>query len=140
MAKGRNTWWIKLDYDWMRDEKVIELKARYGRAALVDAVNAFVVMAKCGGICDMARPAHAEWARLYMDKQGKALSAAFDRLAEVGIIDAGLWEGLGHVTSNRALADARAAADEDSANRARTRKATEAAAEKRRRQREAEGG
>ena len=134
MAKGKgsgNAWWIKLDYGWAQDEKVINLRAKYGKAILVDAVNTFVLMAKCGGLADMAKPAHVEWARMYVGKSGKPLYALFDKLAEFGIIDKLSWESFGHVTSNRALEDAKAVAGQDEANRKRTEKARETLAKKR---------
>lgn len=132
MTCGKDTWWIKLDYDWMRDEKVIEVAAKYGRGVLVDVVNSFVLMSKCGGLADMAKPAHVEWAKWYMGKRSvKALYATFDKLAEFGIIDRVLWDNFGHVTSNRAAADAARASGVSEAKRSRTEKARRALAEKR---------
>ena len=132
MGKKKEGWWIKLDYEWMRDEKIIDLRAKYGKAVLVDAVNTFILMAKCGGLADMSKPAHVEWARVYLGKTGKALYAVFDKLAEFGVIDPLMWEGFGHVTSDRAVADAQAVAKEKKANADRTAPARKRAEELRR--------
>lgn len=128
MAKKKaEGWWIKLDYNWMMDEKMVNLRSKYGKAILVDAVNTFVLMAKCGGMADMGKPAHAEWARIYLGKTGKALTATFDKLAECDVIDGSLWHALGHVTSRRAADDAKAVAEKRQSNVNRTEKARQAA-------------
>lgn len=102
----KKAYFVKLDHDWMHDEKVIDYKAAYGHGALIDVVNSFVLMSKCGGVVDLNRPAHVEWANYYMGKSGKALLTAFERLAAFGIIDAEVYRTLNHVTSNRAAKDA----------------------------------
>ena len=45
-------WYMQLDFDWASDEKIVKLRAKYGKVILVDAINTFVLMAKCDGLSD----------------------------------------------------------------------------------------
>ena len=130
---GAKTFWFTLDSAWKKDEKVTEIRAKYGKGVLLDVVDAFALMSKCDGLADMAKPAHREWAfDVFETRSVRTLYAKLDKLAEFGLIDPDLWGNFGHVTSNRALADAKSATETAEANRRRTEKAREKLAEKRR--------
>jgi len=123
VASRDANWYMQLDFDWASDEKIVNFRAKYGKAALVDVINTFVLMAKCEGLADMNNPAHVEWARQFIGKTGKPLWTIFDRLAEFEIISSEMWASFGHVTSNRAVNDAKRRRDTAEANRKRTEKA-----------------
>lgn len=123
-------WFMQLDFDWASDAKIVNLRAKYGKAILVDVINTFVLMAKCDGIADMNNPAHVEWARQYIGKKGKALTALFDRLAEFEIISSEAWSAFRHVSSSRAVSDAERRRETKEKNRKRTEKARAAKLEK----------
>ena len=131
---GENLWFLQLDFDWMHDRKIVRLKAKYGKAILVDVINTFILMAKCDGIADMNDPAHVDWALQYIGKSGKALWSTFDKLAEFELINDELWSGLRHVTSKRACEDVEKRKALAEANRKRTEKARDARKQKRERE------
>ena len=122
--------WIKLDYDWRDDVKVIAFEQAHGKAALVDVVQMLVLMSRCGGSVDLSDPPTRQLARAVMRMTDTKLDRFVGWCAECGIVDASLWESSRHATSNRAMKDAqkmRARADSAEA-------ASRAAAEKRRKQ------
>lgn len=99
--------WIKLDRDWLQDIKVIDFKRKYGKAALVDVVQLFILMQQYpDGLVDMNAERNVANAELIIGKKGRKLSEFLDRAAGCGLIDAELWDSFRHVTSNRAAKDA----------------------------------
>lgn len=128
---GEDLWFLQLDFDWMHDKKIVRLKAKYGKPILVDAINTFILMAKCDGIADMNDPAHIDWALQYVGKSGKALWSTFDKLAEFELINEELWTACKHVTSKRACEDVEKRKALAEANRKRTEKARDARRQKR---------
>lgn len=132
-------WFLQLDFNWMHDYKIVRLRAKYGKAILVDAVNTFILMAKCDGIADMNDPAHVDWALEHIGKKGKPLRDLFDKLAEFELISPEMWRAFGHVTSSRATKDAQQRAKEE-LDREKAKARTAPAREAKRRKREAESG
>lgn len=107
MTREKAAIWIKLDSNWLQDIKIIDFRGRYGKAALVDVIQLFILMQQYpDGLVDMTQARNVANAELIIGKKGKALYKFLDRAAECGLIDAGLWESFRHVTSNRAATDA----------------------------------
>ena len=98
--------WIKLDYDWRDDLKVIAFEQEHGKAALVDVIQLFVLMSRCGGVVDLSDAPTRKLARDLLGKTDKKLDQFVGWCAACGIVDAGLWEACRHATSNRASSDA----------------------------------
>lgn len=107
MTREKAAIWIKLDSNWLQDIKIIDFRGRYGKAALVDVIQLFILMQQYpDGLVDMTQARNVANAELIIGKKGKALYKFLDRAAGCGLIDGGLWESLRHVTSNRAATDA----------------------------------
>lgn len=121
--------WIKLDYDWRDDLKVIAFEQAHGKAALVDVIQLFVLMSRCGGVVDLSDAPTRKLARDLLDKTDAKLDQFVGWCADSGIVDAGLWESCRHATSNRAAGDAQRMRNRQDCAEA----ASRAAAEKRRR-------
>lgn len=100
---------IKLDYDWRSDPKVAEFEVLYGKRNLVDVVEIFILMSRYKGVIDLNNAGVRRVVEARVGRRGKQLDAFLDRCAECGIVDAGLWHGMGHVTSERAARDAQKA-------------------------------
>lgn len=106
MARGSAVW-IKLDSNWLQDIKIIDFRTRYGKAALVDVVQLFILMQQYpDGLVDMTLERNVANAEMIIGKKGARLFEFLDRAAECDIIDAAMWSSMRHVTSNRAAKDA----------------------------------
>ena len=107
MAGKNEAVWIKLDSNWLQDLKIIDFRSKYGKAALVDVVQLFILMQQYpDGLVDMTQDKNVANAELIIGKKGAKLLQFLDRVAECDIIDARLWRSMRHVTSNRAAKDA----------------------------------
>ena len=97
---------IKLDYNWREDPKVAEFEVLYGKRDLVDVVELFILMSRYKGSIDLTNAGVRRVVSARIGKSGKQLDSFIDKCAGCGIVDAEVWHGLGHVTSNRAARDA----------------------------------
>lgn len=123
MAKN----WIKLDWDWREDPKVMDFESRCGKAALVDVVGLFCLMGEFEGMVDLTDNGTRLRAERVIGKRGRALERLVDEAAASGIVDADAWRVHRVVTSERAARDWTARKSRKDA----VAKATAAAAEKR---------
>lgn len=124
MAGG---YWIKLDWDWRDDPKVMAFEDEHGKAALVDLVQLWCVMGEFYGRLDMADRGQRLKAQRRMGMGGPELEAFLDQVAECGLISPEAW-ACGVASSERAVKDGeKRQRRKDSAIRA-----SQAAAEKRR--------
>ncbi len=109
MARQKAALWIKLDTNWLQDLKIIDFRGKYGKAALVDVVQLFILMQQYpDGLVDMNQDKNVANAELIIGKRGAKLDEFLDRAAECDLIDETLWKSFRHVTSNRAADDAMA--------------------------------
>ena len=87
--------------------KIIDFRGRYGKAALVDVIQLFILMQQYpDGLVDMTEARNVANAEIIIGKKGHRLFEFLDRAAGCSIIDKELWESFRHVTSNRAAEDA----------------------------------
>lgn len=119
---------IKLDYDWREDPKVMLYEKRYKKAALVDLVTMFVLMADCGGYVDSTDEGHMLKACKALGMGEDGVLKVFGRMIDCGLADKGAWERSGIVCSRRSIA----AFESADRRRESALEASKAAAEKRR--------
>lgn len=100
--------YIKLDLDWREDAKVILFEKRYKKSALVDLIQMFVLMAEFGGLIDMTDEATQLRVQKVLGKSAHDAEVFFDRCADCGLINGGLWSQCKHVSSGRGAKDAEA--------------------------------
>ena len=124
--------YIKLDWDWLDDPKVVDFRDRYGKAALVDLVQFYVALSKVGGTFSATDRPSVLVVQQTVGKRGNALMQFVDKLASCGLVDQEAWTNLGIAGSARSIKDAEARAK----LRDYAREASEAAAEARRRKAE----
>ena len=97
-------YFIKLDWGWRDDSKVMDYEDRHGKAALVDVIVLFCLMSEFGGCIELAdRGARLRCERA-LGKRGKALDRFLEGVAECGIVKAE-WLAAGRVASDRSLRD-----------------------------------
>ena len=121
---------IKLDYDWREDPKVLLFEKRYRKAALVDMLTMFIVITDCGGSMSANDEGHMLKAQKALGATEAGVEKLLGRMAECGLIEPGAWEGLRVATSRRI----REGYTESRARKERALSASKAAAEKRRRE------
>ena len=121
--------YIKLDFDWREDPKVMLYEDRYGKAALVDLVTMFILMADAGGSVSLDDPGQLLKAKRALGKKrdGDVVKVA-EQMVECGLASKEGWESSRRVCSARSMRDAETAAKRRESAVA----ASEAAAEKRR--------
>lgn len=100
--------YIKLDWDWRDDSKVMLFEDRHGKAALVDLIQLFCLLAEFGGSLDLNDEATSLRAQKVLRKKPKALEAFIDRVAACGIVSEDGWRGFRRVGSERSVKDAKA--------------------------------
>lgn len=118
--------YIKLDFDWRHDPKVMLFESRYKKAALVDVVTSFALMSEMGGCIDVRDEGQMLRACQELGKTRRAAMELFGRMAECGIVRAD-WLEAGRVGSDRSMRDA----DKRARRREYALDASRAAAEKR---------
>lgn len=123
--------YIKLDYDWREDPKVMVYEQRHKKAALVDLIEVFILMADCGGYLDTNNEGHMLKACKTLGKTPAGVRKILSQMAECDLIRKDGWEKRGIATSDRANRDA-VAKDKRRENAL---AASNAAAEKRRAER-----
>lgn len=121
--------YIKLDYDWREDAKVMLFEDRYGKAALVDLVAMFILMSDCGGCLRLDDPGQMLKARRALrKKRDSEVERLVEQMVECGLASKEGWAAGRAVCSARSMRDAETAAKRRESAVA----ASEAAAEKRR--------
>lgn len=122
--------YIKLDYDWREDPKVMLFEDRYGKASLVDLVTMFILMADAGGSVDLADPGQVLKAKRALGKKSEGeVAKVAECMVDCGLASKEGWEAARRVCSARSMRDADTAAKRRESAVA----ASEAAAAKRRR-------
>lgn len=124
------SYWMKLDWDWREDAKVMEFEDEYGKAALVDLIQLWCVMSEFYGELDMNDKGQRLKAQKRMGMSRPELEAFLDRVADCGLISSEAWRVLRKVASDRSMKDGAARRTRKEASM----KAAEASAEKRRTQ------
>ena len=120
--------WMKLDWDWREDSKVMEFEDEHGKAALVDLIQLMCVMSEFYGQLDMKDKGQRLKAQKRMGMCKADLEKFLDQVAECGLISLEAWRIQSVAASERSLKDGKARQSrKDSATRA-----SIAAAEKRR--------
>lgn len=97
--------YIKLDFDWREDPKVMLFEERHGKASLVDLVQLFCVLGEFGGCIDMNDEASRLRVQKVLGKKGRAVEQFLDRVAGCGLISADGWSGFKRVGSERSVKD-----------------------------------
>ena len=97
--------YMKLDTDWYDDPKVLDFQDRYGKAALVDLIKLFCVMADFYGTIDLKDNGQKIRLQQVLGKNGKALTAFLDKVASCDLINAEAYHGLQRVGSERSIRD-----------------------------------
>lgn len=97
--------YIKLDWEWRRDPKVRKLRAMYGKGALADLPQLFILMSVHCGRVDLNDVGDELDATDRMEMSRERLDAYLAKCAACGIIDEDMLR-MGIVTSNRAVKDA----------------------------------
>ena len=121
--------YIKLDYDWREDPKVMLFEDRYGKAALVDLVTMFILMSDCGGSLCLDDPGQLLKAKRALGKKsGRDVERVAEQMVACGLASEEGWSASRRVCSPRSMRDAETAAKRRESAVA----ASEAAAEKRR--------
>jgi hypothetical protein len=99
--------YIKLDWDWREDPKVMAFEADNGKASLVDLVELFCLLNEFGGTLDMNDKPTRLKVEHKLRKKGKAVDNFLNKVAEANLIDHEAWQNLGRAGSNRSLKDAK---------------------------------
>lgn len=129
--------YIKFDTDWMNDSKIIAFQSLYGRAGLVDVVNLYCAWGESkDGIFDLKNEQKKAVLERFLGKKKKKLYDFLDKCANVEIIDAEAYRKLMLVGCRRSIKDAEAR----ERRRISARDASEAARQKRMRERQEEDG
>lgn len=110
--------YIKLDYDWLRDQKVRNFKKEAGKAALVDLVQLYILMARYKGRADLKDYGCREDAKEILGMNESRMTRFLDLAADCEVISKELWVAEQVVTSNRAVKDASTRAARSDAGRA----------------------
>ena len=97
--------YMKLDFDWYEDPKVLDFQDRHGKAALVDLIKLFCVMGEFYGQIDLKDNAQKLRLQKVLNKRGKALVAFIDKVANCDLVDAEAWKGLQRIGSDRSIRD-----------------------------------
>lgn len=95
--------YMKLDLDWMDDDKFIEFEALNGHRYTGDAIKVFTVCRLCGGAIRTDNVAHMVKLRRKTDLGDDALSDLLHRMAQVGLIDQTAYTELGIIGSRRTM-------------------------------------
>lgn len=99
--------YIKLDYDWRCDPKVMLFEEMHGKAALVDVVTTFIVMADCGGrICLADKGQMLRYKRELRARREEDVEQLVAKMAECGLVSKEAWEATRTVCSARSVRDA----------------------------------
>lgn len=113
--------YMRLDLDWLQDEKMVLYRQRHGRASPLDALAVFMAVIEGGGRLDMGDALQRAFMVSRTGMRGKRLDRVLSGMAEVGLVNPVL-HGAGVVTSERMQAEA----DLIRARYRRTRAATQA--------------
>ena len=100
--------YIKLDYDWRDDPKVMLYEQRHKKAALVDLVTVFILAADFGGYIDTRNEGHMLKACAALRKTRAGALKSLAQMVDCGLFDRVAWERSGIVTSDRCARDAEA--------------------------------
>lgn len=100
--------YIKLDWDWADDPKVMEFRELNGKAALFDLVQFYIALSKVGGVFDFNDRQSVLVMQSTLGKRGKALMTFINKVAACGLIDKDAWEQLKRAGSDRSIKDAEA--------------------------------
>ena len=99
------SYWMKLDWDWREDAKVMEFEDEYGKAALVDLIQLWCVMSEFYGELDMNDKGQRLKAQKRMGMSRPELEAFLDQVADCGLISPEAWRVLRKVASERSMKD-----------------------------------
>lgn len=127
--------YIKLDFDWHADPKILDFQDRYGKAALVDIIDLYCVLGEFFGTVDLKDNAQRLRLQQVLGKRGKALESFIEKAASCGIVNEEAWRELGRVGSDRSIKDGTARLK----RRRYAEEASQAAADRRRAKRESGG-
>ena len=97
--------WMKLDWDWREDAKVMEFEDEHGKAALVDLIQLMCVMSEFYGQIDMKDRGQRLKAQKKLGMSKAELEAFIDGVAECGLISQDAWIASKIVASERSLKD-----------------------------------
>lgn len=122
--------WMRLDLDWRDDPKVMDYEDRHGKAALVDLIGLFCLLAEFDGTIDLKDNGNRLAAQKRLGKKGKALDRFLDGVAECGLISADAWHGALRVGSDRSVREGEVRRRRRESARAASEKAAERHAEK----------
>ena len=120
--------YIKLDYDWREDPKVMLYEQKHKKAGLVDLITVFILVADCGGCLDTKDEGHMLKAQRALNKSRSGVIKTLEGMIECGLFKESLYRRLGAVQSDRSARDATARSN----RRDHALAASKAAAEKRR--------
>jgi hypothetical protein len=98
--------YIKLDWDWREDPKVMAFEYDNGKAALVDLIELFCLMNEFGGTLDMTDTATRLKTERKLRKYGQALEGFFNKVADAHLIDKDAWYAFQRAGSARSIKDA----------------------------------
>lgn len=113
------SFWIKLDWNWREDAKVLAFEDEYGKAALVDLIQLWCVISEFYGELDMKDKGQRLKAQKQMGMSRTELETFLDQVAEYDLISLESWRIRKIVGSKRSLKDG-------NARRARSESATKA--------------
>lgn len=97
--------YMKLDFDWYEDSKVLDFQDRFGKAALVDLLILFCVLGEFYGQIDFKDNGQKLRLQKALGKKGKALVTFIDRVADCDLINAEAWKALQRIGSDRSIRD-----------------------------------
>lgn len=102
------SYWMKLDWDWREDAKVMEFEDEYGKSALVDLIQLWCVMSEFYGELDMKDKGQRLKAQKRMGMSRPELESFLDKAAECGLISLESWRIRKVAASDRSLSDGEA--------------------------------
>lgn len=97
--------YIKLDFDWYDDPKILVYEDTFGKESLVDVVKLFCALGEFHGIIDLNEPAQRLHIQKVLGLKGEALDAFLDQCALCEIIRADWYQTMRKIGSDRSLRD-----------------------------------
>lgn len=100
--------YIKLDWDWREDPKVMLFEERYGKPALVDLIQLFCLMSEFAGSIDMADEATQLRVQKVLRKKAHGVEQFIEKCADCGLVSSEAWFSLRRIGSDRSVKDGEA--------------------------------
>lgn len=100
--------YIKLDFDWFADPKVLVFEDSYGKESVVDVIKLFCALGEFYGRIDLREQAQRLHLQQVLGMKGDSLDGFLEQCAQVGLIRKDWYEGFQVVGSDRSVRDGKA--------------------------------